>query len=249
MEGKGTLEEPYLIKSVEDLEWLSIQVNSGTELEGVFFRQENDLDFSDYGNWTPIGAYGSGYSFKGVYDGQAHSIQNITIDGTKLPGKEGSRANVGLFGVLGGVVCNLRIESGTITGSCIGSIASHGTDEAVIANCYNQATLIASGRCGGIADNFHKGKLIACANEGRLACSNESKIGGIDSYAAGTVYGCYSTYSPVPEEFTGQTYQTDQVKVVYLGITDSDLEQAQKVFADDLMGVELIKYGNGKANY
>ena len=55
LEGKGTIEKPYLIRSVDDLEWLSIQVNSGTEFEGVFFRQENDLDFSDYGNWVPIG--------------------------------------------------------------------------------------------------------------------------------------------------------------------------------------------------
>ena len=243
LEGKGTIEKPYLIRSVDDLEWLSIQVNSGTEFEGVFFRQENDLDFSDYGNWVPIGAYGLGYYFRGVYDGQGYSIRNITIDGNKLPGSEASRANVGLFGVLAGTVCNLRIESGTITGFCIGSIASHGTDEAVIANCYNQASLISNNRCGGIADNFHNGKIIACANAGALTCSNAEWIGGISSYSAGTIYACYSAEPPVPERFAGEIYRTGQVQEVYPGITDEGLEQAQKVFADDLEGLELLGWG------
>ena len=240
LEGKGTDEEPYLIRSVEDLEWLSIQVNAGTEFEDVYFRQVDDLDFSDYGNWVPIGAYGLGYVFRGVYDGQGHSIQNITIDGSKLPGDDESRANVGLFGVLAGTVCNLRIESGMITGHCIGSIASHGTDEAVIANCYNQAALSATGRCGGIADNFGKGKIIACANAGALTCTSAQGIGGISSYSAGIIYGCCSTGSPVPDQFKGALYRTGQVQDVYPGIADENLEQAQKIFVDDLEGVELI---------
>ena len=241
LEGKGTQKNPYLIKSVEDLEWLSIQVNSGTEFEDVYFQQENDLDFSDYGNWVPIGAYGLGHYFRGVYDGQGHSIRNIMIDGSQLPGTDNSRMNVGLFGVLSGTVCNLKIESGTITGFCIGSIASHGTDEAIIANCYNQASLIAINRCGGIADNFNKGKIIACVNAGTLTCESAEKIGGISSYSAGVVYGCYSTESPVTKQFAGQVYQTNQVPDVYPGIADGDLEQTQKVFTDDLHGLNLIK--------
>ena len=240
LEGKGTDEEPYLIRSVEDLEWLSIQVNAGTEFEDVYFRQVSDLDLSDYGNWVPIGAFGLGYYFRGVYDGQGHSIQNITIDGSKLPGDDESRANVGLFGVLAGTVCNLRIESGTITGHCIGSIASHGTDEAVIANCYNQAALSATRRCGGIADNFHKGKIIACTNAGALTCTRAQWIGGISSYSAGIIYGCCSTEAPVTEQFQGELYSTGQVQDVYPGIADENLGQAQKIFADDLEGVELI---------
>ena len=109
LEGKGTLKEPYLIRSVNDLEWLSLQVNDGTEFENVYFQQENDLDFSDYGNWVPIGAYGLGYYFRGIYDGHGHSIDNIMINGNELPGSDPARANVGLFGVLAGTVCNLKM--------------------------------------------------------------------------------------------------------------------------------------------
>ena len=238
--GKGTIDNPYLIKSVKDLEWLSLQVNDGVGFENIFFQQENDLDFSNYGNWMPIGACDSGYSFRGVYDGQGHSIRNITIDGNKMPGSNGLpgnkalRADVGLFGKLAGKVCNLRIESGTITGNNIGSIASSGTEDAVIVNCYNQASLTATGRCGGIADDLGNGKIFACANAGELICDTNEGIGGISSYSAGIIYGCYSTQDPVPEQFTGQIYRTKQMQDIYPGIADRSLAQAQKIFSDDL---------------
>lgn len=254
LDGKGTIEEPYLIRSVDDLEWLSLQVNGGTEFENVYFQQENDLDFGDHGNWMPIGACDSGYYFRGVYDGKGHSIQNITIDGSrlpgnsKLPGREALRENVGLFGILAGMVCNLTIESGTITGNRIGSIASCGTDRAVIANCYNYASLTATGRCGGIADNFYNGKIIACGNAGALTCSNASWIGGISSYDAGIIYACYSTSPPVSEQFMGavSVYRTEQVQDVYPGIADESLGRVQRMFADDLKGVELLTMKTGR---
>lgn len=244
LEGKGTLEEPYLIQTVDDLEWLSVQVNGGTEFEGIYFQQENDLDFSDYGNWVPIGVYGLGYHFRGIYDGQGHSIQNITVDGNELPGTDVERMNVGLFGVLAGTVCNLRIESGTITGFCIGSIASHGTRDAVIANCYNQANLTAVGRCGGIADNFADGKIIACTNAGTLTCKSEATIGGISSYSAGIIYACYSAEPLVSEVFEGELYRSDKVQDVYPGIADGSLTQVEEIFADDLEGIHLLEYGD-----
>lgn len=239
--GKGTLDEPYLVNTVDDLEWLSLQVNSGTEFEGVYFEQTSNLDFDEYGNWTPIGAYDSGHVFRGIYDGRGYSIQNITINGNELSG-----SNVGLFGVLAGTVCNLKIESGEISGACIGSISSHGTIDAVIANCYNGASLIATTRCGGIADNLGGGKIISCVNYGNLTCDVKEGIGGISSYSAGEVYACYSTENPTSEVFTGQVYRTKKVKDVYPGIADGDLEKVQELFADDLKGVSLVSLKEAK---
>ena len=141
-------------------------------------------------------------------------------------------------------MCNLRIESGTIIGLCIGSIASHGTDEAVIANCYNSASLTATSRCGGIADNFHKGKIIACTNAGNLKCESEANIGGISSYSAGIIYACYSADPLVSEVFEGELYRTDQVEDVYPGIADGSLARVEEVFADDLEGIHLLEYGD-----
>lgn len=232
--GEGTYEDPYRIECVEDLEQLAVQVNSGNEYSGVYFCQEEDLDFSSYGNWTPIGTFDSGYAFSGVYDGKGHSIQNITIDGNQL-----SHASVGLFGMLAGKVCNLKIESGTITGAYIGSITSHGRgDQAVIVNCYNQASLVASGRCGGIADNLGGGKIICCANTGSL----EGPVkGGIVSFAAGEVYGCFSTEEPVPENYYGKVTDTEKVDDVYLGIADKKLKSAR--FLYDIQNLRLKAWG------
>ena len=45
--GAGTAGSPYLIKTIDDLNKLAADVNSGTNYEGKYFRLENDLDYSD----------------------------------------------------------------------------------------------------------------------------------------------------------------------------------------------------------
>lgn len=43
---EGTEAKPYLIKTIDDLNKLSADVNSGTNYSGKYFRLENDLDYS-----------------------------------------------------------------------------------------------------------------------------------------------------------------------------------------------------------
>ncbi len=136
-------------------------------------------------------------SIRGVYDGAGHTISNLNCNGNEL-----SHGNVGLFGKLGGTVCNLGIESGKVEGAYIGSIASHSADEsAQIINCYSKMDLRASGRCGGIADNFGKGKIVGCVFAGTL--DSEGSAGGIVSYTAGNILGCYANSQLINEQFDG----------------------------------------------
>lgn len=196
--GEGTREDPYIVANGQDLAELASTVNAGNTYAGCYFVQTDDIDLSYYGNWTPIGVYDGEYAFAGVYDGNGHVITNLMIDGTKL-----SNGNVGLFGKLGGVVCNLGIESGEIKGACVGGITSHSASEdAMIVNCYNKASLSGS-RCGGIADNFGTGKIIACYNEGKLS---GDYTGDIASYGAGVIYGCYGL-----NELTGSSFRGSEV--------------------------------------
>jgi len=44
--GAGTAESPYLITSIDDLNKLAADVNSGTNYSGKYFRLENDLNYS-----------------------------------------------------------------------------------------------------------------------------------------------------------------------------------------------------------
>lgn len=181
--GEGTEQSPYLINSVSDLIYLGELVNSGNEFRNQYFLQTDDLDFKSIEQFDPIGKYHSDHYFYGIYDGSGYCLKNLYIRGTE---KEG---NVALFGQLAGTVKNLGIESGLIQGTCIGSIASHSVgNEAKIINCYNKATLKASGRAGGIADNFSRGQIINCWNEGAMEAP---ETGGISSYNASMIYNSY----------------------------------------------------------
>lgn len=43
---EGTEAKPYLIKTIDDLNKLSADVNSGTNYEDAYFKLESDLDYS-----------------------------------------------------------------------------------------------------------------------------------------------------------------------------------------------------------
>lgn len=156
--------------------------------DGVSFKDQyvalaNDIDMTGI-EFIPIGKYGSGHYFEGTFDGNGFTISNLTID---IPNE-----NNGLFGVLGGLVFNLKIEGGTIKGGCCGVISSHSTSDALIMNCLVRNVTVVAQRAGGIVDNF-SGSLINCISDGcELNASN--KVGRISSYAIrGDFYENYYT--------------------------------------------------------
>ena len=144
-EGSGTQEDPYLISTAADLQKLSASVNGGISYAGCYFEQTADIDMSGIA-FTPIGIYDSGKYFYGVYDGGGYSISSLTI---------GPEGNNGMFGHLGGIVANLALIDCSVTGSCLGTFASHGIGSATVVNCYvvNPVLNGFEGRYGLIADN------------------------------------------------------------------------------------------------
>ncbi|WP_287677265.1 DUF6562 domain-containing protein [Bacteroides sp.] len=84
-EGKGTQEEPYLIKCADDLSSLMLLINEGNkdfEYQTAYYKQTADIDLSLITNGISIG--NDEYPFKGTYDGNGSTISN----------------NQGLFGVI-----------------------------------------------------------------------------------------------------------------------------------------------------
>lgn len=202
LEGEGTLENPYRISDVDDFVYFRDQVNSGKNFSGVYFVQETDLDLSGEENWEPIGVYESGNYFYGIYNGKGHCIYNLVI----------SRPddNAGLFGQLGGIICNLGIESGRINSACSGAIASHSIGQsAAIINCYNRAE-VKGIRAGGIADNFTGGTIIGCFNYGVVQGDDAA---GIASYNAGLIIQCVSANGELvnDELFTGEIERSNMI--------------------------------------
>ncbi len=235
-EGTGSIEDPYLIESVDDLCLLRDMVNKGQSFSGVCFKQTTDIDLTGT-DWEPIGLFNSGSYFYGIYNGAGHNITNLVIDRAD---------NVGFFGVLGGIVMNLGIESGKVKGDCVGSIASHSIGNgAMILNCYNKAD-ISGTRVGGIADNF-SGMIIDCWNVGKL---EGSLIGGITSYDSVLLLDDTSYGYPINNEnFTGDIinsntanlseYNYDTLYKGFMSKAEENLSSLNEIISDKFSGSGL----------
>lgn len=186
-EGEGTAEDPFLISTYEDLARMRDFVDAGVTYKGCHFAQTSDITFPEGVNWDPIGSHSESKAFSGTYDGQGHVISNIVC----------SSWRPSLFLELDGEVRNLGIESGSFSGNLAGCIASYGTKNAVLFNCYNKASAHGTERAGGIADNMNSGKIISCWNLGEVTC--EAGVSGeLACYNAGRITGCISVkpYTP-----------------------------------------------------
>ena len=137
-EGKGTAAEPYLIKTVDNLNALASIVNKTTCPPGestvmvyadTYFRLEADLDLQNV-PFTPVGAE-QYHTFAGIFDGNGHKIKNL---------KQSFKSHLnygGVFGVIGGnaVIKNLTVENAELTTNAYtGAIV--GTGHGTIDNCH-----------------------------------------------------------------------------------------------------------------
>lgn len=122
-----------------------------------------DLDLSGFSSWSPIGD-GSA-RFSGIFNGNGHTIENLTI--------ASSDESQGLFGIInGGIVNDLKIDL-------------VGYNESVIENCYSISAVHATGIgfLGGLV-GFNEGSVSNCYAAGTLT--------GPDYYRAGLVGGSMS---------------------------------------------------------
>lgn len=192
--GSGTENDPYLIKTAE-------QLNRVRNYQTAYFKMISDITFTDAdfeeggafynsGNgWLPIGTdYNS--PFTGCFDGNNHEISNLFINITQVP--ENGQVFAGLFGYGNGCqISNLSLKNSDITvdvndaavsvGAILGRTDEFGTG-AVITNCTNDGKIFAStGNVGGIAGSFEKGVITGCKNYGTIDASTAA-VGGIISY-------------------------------------------------------------------
>ncbi len=83
----------------------------------------NDIDMSNFGNWTPIGSDST--PFTGTLDGNGHSILNLTIDLHIDVPNGGIPVNAALFAnVNGGIIKNLGMENANVSYFLVGSITN-----------------------------------------------------------------------------------------------------------------------------
>ncbi|MFE5322342.1 S-layer homology domain-containing protein [Paenibacillus sp. NPDC056579] len=152
-----------------------------------------DFDNGDHQGWDPIGVYLSD-PFKGKFDGNGHTIRNLTIN-------RPDQNYVGLFGYAdGAMISNLRLDNAMISGhSYVGGIAGQMT-ASTLSNSSVQGTITGNRSTGGLvgysgqntlADNYAEGTML-------LGSSPGGNFGGLVGYStgngiAGTVSRSYST--------------------------------------------------------
>lgn len=193
MDGAGTAEDPYLIKTEADLLTLN---GDGSYLS--VYRLENDLTLSANSYIT---------AFAGILDGNGKTVtinltsgspagligtlkwgstvKNLTVAGTvKVSGNAG-----GIAGKLGSSTKILNcVNKANITGVAVAGIAgdASGSISGIeISGCRNEGTIIGTGHAAGISANMNNGAgtISGCSNAGAITSSGYANAGGIAGYA------------------------------------------------------------------
>ena len=121
--GVGTPEDPYRIATAGQLAKIK-------DYRDKSFILISDIDLSSYGNWDPIGTFNmeiddpekgevakSSLAFVGRFDGNGHTISNLTVNRPDTFG-------VGLFGFVVGnaafpSIRNLTVSNADVKGACM----------------------------------------------------------------------------------------------------------------------------------
>lgn len=183
----------------------------------------NDIDMSGV-MWKSICStdlyYSNSYSggnypdkgFQGIFDGNYHLIQNLTVQGTS-----GNKETYGLFGTIAGTVKNLGIEGFTFdtngaadirTGAVVGQILG-GT----VSNCYVTEASITPGTyvAGGLAGCNYAGTIENCHVCNSTISATKNRTGWIvgDNRAdtagdrVGTIRNCYTDGTSLSGSYSG----------------------------------------------
>ena len=175
--GDGTVDDPFLISTSEQLALFRDKVNNGSTT--ICAKLVDNVDMNNI-DWDPIGLSSGGYN--GTFDGCGYAIRNLKISRFSKGSSLGSMYlyGGGLFGIIGkrGVVKHVNVDGVISTNETLSKNPDIG------------------GICGG---NF--GIIQECFSTVQIRdfnlTSNGSKkghinIGGICGVNAGTIKNCYT---------------------------------------------------------
>lgn len=193
-EGQGTEADPYLINNTDDLMKLSDATNAqAMNFTGEYFKLTADLDMAGVA-FVPMAFNSAELAFNGVFDGNGHTIKNLSIDT-----RTNSVLNAGLFRTVyaDGVIKNLTMDK-----SCKFDIYRNfapfaATLYGTIENCRNYADIpTTNGFAGGIAYLCYgsESKIINCYNEGNITSTvRDGYMAGITYNNEGIIENCQNT--------------------------------------------------------
>lgn len=217
--GDGTVELPYIIGDIEELQAMDIFLDA-------HYRLSNDIDASGTTDWydgkgfNPIGSEGD--EFTGTFDGFDHIITGLHIN-------RPTDDHVGVFGVTDSIVeiKNVGLIDATITGSDrVGGLV--GENSGYIEKSYVTGTIFGNNRVAGLvgenAGSIERSYTNGCINgnndvgglvgrninSGTIddsyanACVNGNDfIGGLVGYNFENIEGSYSTGNVNGNDYVG----------------------------------------------
>lgn len=262
--GKGTQDDPYIIKTVGQLKYMEKMTKDDKySYNGKFFKLDNDLTIN--GEWTPIGT--NDKPFRGNFDGDGHTIYgNLKFTGVVQNGA------VGLFGFTGNnaVIKNLTNRA-TITSTYdnganfTGAIVGRALNNLTMQNCSNYGVVKGgTSFVGGLIGNVYLGKdgqnyktiIEACHNEGNVTCTYtgtaSSSVGGIVGVVNGNinadpvleVKGCYNRNVILSSDKTGGLYSAGILGLVQNAKKDASQVKVTSCWVDN---TTLAQKGNRAA--
>lgn len=123
--GSGTSSSPYLISTPAQLGFLCYLINSSksTTYKSKYYKLTADLNMKA-NNWIPIGYASTSYAFTGNFDGDGHTISNISINGVYsgcgLFGYASSSATIKNIKMVGLTIVSTNSSTVTYIGCILG---------------------------------------------------------------------------------------------------------------------------------
>ncbi len=242
--GSGTVGDPYLISTPENMNAIGTDANDWDK----HFLLTTDLDLSGY-TGEAFNLIGNTYQgggeihFTGVFDGDGHTISNFTYlsptadwDVAIFRRTENAEIkNLGLIdpnvvaesaSLVGALVSDIRervnvsncyVQGGSVRGkSTVGGLAGRiiRTDS-VVTDCYVADCNVSTVE-GGCAGLVGKsyGTITNCHTSGTVT-AGDNAAGGLVSSSWGTISNCYSTATITGESYLGGLVATNNVSATY----------------------------------
>ena len=195
------------ITTAQQLKQLADEVNAGDSKSGKTVLLMNDIDLSVYPNWSPIGTLNLNWSdvsrpFSGVFDGQNHTISNLTCTSV-------TNGYAGLFGNFDGTVQNLILRDAQITveGLQAAAIVCENYKGQVLNCAMIGGSVKGKGVAGGVVC-YNRGTVENCYATGDVTSLSGGRIcyaGGVVgyNYTEGTVQSCYAAGRVESEKHAG----------------------------------------------
>ena len=189
----------YSISTPEEMKKLADMTNAGLISAGDEFVLANDIDLSQYENWTPIGDSLEN-RFYGVFDGNGYTVSNLKISNT------GSEAPIylALFSyVTSGTIKNLGVDNAQVDVFSHGAVlAGRLSSSAIVDNCYARGRVTAhdmkeKGNASGLISETAMGATISnCSFEGAVLGNRAAGLANyvvrtniINSYVDADIFG------------------------------------------------------------